>query len=71
MLEAGFDLAQNPEAARADAIRRHPARRFGEPADIAAMAVWLASDEARFVSGQFFTVDGGLTAASPLQPGLF
>lgn len=71
MLEAGFDLAQNPQAAREDAIRRHPARRFGEPTDIAAMAVWLASDEARFVTGQFFTVDGGLTAASPLQPGLF
>lgn len=71
MLEAGFDLAADPEAARADAVARHPARRFGRPADIAAMAVWLASDDAAFATGQLFTVDGGLTAASPLQPGLF
>ncbi len=71
MLEAGFDLAKDPEAARADAIARHATRRFGKPADIAAMAVWLASDEAGFATGQLFTVDGGLTAASPLNPGLF
>lgn len=71
MLEAGFDLAKDPKAARADAIARHPVGRFGEPADIAAMAVWLASDEAGFANGQMFTVDGGMTAASPLNPGLF
>ncbi|QGX97576.1 SDR family oxidoreductase [Roseovarius faecimaris] len=71
MLEAGFDLAGDPEAARTDAIARHPVGRFGEPADIAAMAVWLASDEAGFANGQMFTVDGGMTAASPLNPGLF
>ncbi|SPJ28846.1 SDR family NAD(P)-dependent oxidoreductase [Falsiruegeria mediterranea] len=71
MLEAGFDLAGDPDLARTDALRRHPMRRFGQPADIAAMAVWLASDEAGFASGQMFTVDGGMTAASPLNPGLF
>ena len=71
MLEAGFDLARDPDAARADAVARHPAGRFGEPADIAAMAVWLASDEAGFATGQMFTVDGGMTAASPTNPGLF
>lgn len=71
MLEAGFDLARDPAAARADAIARHPVRRFGEPADIAAMAVWLASDEAGFATGQLFVIDGGLTAGSPLNPGLF
>ena len=38
------------------------------PEDIAAMAAWLASDEAGFVSGQFFTVDGAMTAASPIKP---
>ncbi len=71
MLEAGFDLAQDPEAARADAIARHATRRFGSPADVASMAVWLASDEAGFATGQLFTIDGGMTAASPLNPGLF
>jgi len=71
MLEAGFELAQDPAAARRDALARHGVRRFGRPGDIAAMAVWLASDEAGFATGQLFTLDGGLTAASPLNPGLF
>lgn len=71
MLEAGFDLARDPVAARKDAITRHPVGRFGEPEDVAAMAVWLASDEAGFANGQMFTIDGGMTAASPLNPGLF
>ncbi|KIC09089.1 short-chain dehydrogenase [Leisingera sp. ANG-M1] len=71
MLEAGFDLSADPQAARKDALSRHAARRFGKPADIAAMAVWLASDEAAFATGQLFTVDGGLTAASPINTGLF
>ncbi|KIC15977.1 SDR family NAD(P)-dependent oxidoreductase [Leisingera sp. ANG-Vp] len=71
MLEAGFDLSEDPQAARKDALSRHAAGRFGKPADIAAMAVWLASDEAAFATGQLFTVDGGLTAASPINTGLF
>ncbi|WP_170335778.1 SDR family NAD(P)-dependent oxidoreductase [Ruegeria arenilitoris] len=71
MLDAGFDLATDPKAARQDALARHATRRFGRPEDIASMAVWLASDEAGFATGQLFTVDGGLTAASPLSPGLF
>lgn len=71
MLDAGFDLASDPAAARADAIARHPAGRFGTPQDIAAMAVWLASDDAAFATGQLFTIDGGMTAASPLNPGAF
>ncbi|WP_171178057.1 SDR family NAD(P)-dependent oxidoreductase [Ruegeria sp. HKCCD8929] len=71
MLEAGFDLSDDPHAARQDALARHATRRFGQPADIAAMAVWLASDEAGFATGQLFTIDGGMTAASPINTGLF
>ena len=71
MLDAGFDLANDPVAAKSDALARHAVRRFGKPADIAAMAVWLASDEAGFATGQLFTIDGGMTSASPLNPGLF
>ncbi len=71
MLEAGFDLSEDPAAARKDALARHATQRFGKPADIAAMAVWLASDEAGFATGQMFTVDGGMTAASPINTGLF
>ena len=39
--------------------------------DIANIVAWLASDEAAWATGQCFTVDGGLTAASPLRPELF
>ena len=71
MLDAGFNLADDPAKARADALARHATRRFGQPGDIASMAIWLASDEASFATGQLFTLDGGMTAASPLNPGLF
>ena len=71
MLDAGFALARDPERAKSDALRRHAARRFGRPTDIASAAVWLASDEAGFATGQCFTIDGGLTASSPLQPEIF
>lgn len=71
MADAAFAVAQDPEVAKRDALARHAARRFGEPADIARVAVWLASEDAAFVTGQCVTVDGGLTAASPLNPALF
>ena len=71
MADAAFAIAKDPAAAKRDALARHPAGRFGEPADIANLAVWLASDEAEFATGQCYTLDGGMTAASPLNPGLF
>jgi meso-butanediol dehydrogenase/(S,S)-butanediol dehydrogenase/diacetyl reductase len=71
MADAAFAVADDPDAAQRDALRRHPAGRFGKTEDIAALAAWLASDEAAFATGQCYTLDGGLTAASPLNPGLF
>jgi meso-butanediol dehydrogenase/(S,S)-butanediol dehydrogenase/diacetyl reductase len=71
MADEGFDLAGDPAAARRDAIVRHPAGRMGRPTDIANIVAWLAGDEAAWATGQCFTVDGGLTAASPLRPGSF
>lgn len=40
----------------------HPLGRTGKPAEIAALVMWLASDEAAFVTGQVWTVDGGRTS---------
>jgi 3-oxoacyl-[acyl-carrier protein] reductase len=38
-----------------------PMRRLGVPEDIAKVAVFLASDESSYVTGQVLTVDGGLS----------
>ena len=38
-----------------------PLRRIGLPDDIADVAVWLSTDEARFITGQSLTVDGGMS----------
>jgi glucose 1-dehydrogenase len=53
-----------PEA-YADLMKLVPYKRIGEPEDIARVAVWLASDEAGYVTGATIYVDGGMT----LYPG--
>lgn len=50
------------EAAKAAAAALHPVGRMGEPDDIAWAAVYLLSDEAAFVTGAEFVIDGGYTA---------
>lgn len=65
----GFIETENPgKAFRDPALRswmldRVPTRSFGRPDDVAAMALFLASDEARYVTGQVMIVDGGASAA--------
>ena len=71
MATDGFALADDPERAMNDAIARHPVGRMGQPEDIANAVLWLASDQSQYVNGACITVDGGMTAASPLNPGLF
>ncbi|VEA62913.1 Glucose 1-dehydrogenase [Serratia plymuthica] len=44
-------------------IEHTPVGRMGQPEDIGDVAVWLATDEARFVTGQSLLVDGGYTIA--------
>ena len=41
---------------------RIPARRLGGPSEVASIVAFLASDEASYVSGSAYTVDGGRTA---------
>lgn len=71
MADDAFALAKDPQAAKKDALSRHPVGRFGKPSDIADLVAFLASDQSTYISGECITVDGGMTAASPLQPGLF
>ncbi|MEM8877771.1 MAG: SDR family oxidoreductase [Pseudomonadota bacterium] len=49
----------DPAAFRAGLAGIHPLRRTGEPEDVAALICWLASNDARFVTGQVWTIDGG------------
>lgn len=46
-----------------------PLQRFGNPQEVAAIALMLASDEAAYVTGAEFTIDGGLLAGSAAAPG--
>lgn len=45
--------------------RMHPLHAIGAPDDIAGLASWLLSTEARFVTGQTFVMDGGLSTVVP------
>ncbi len=57
----------NSDAASKEAnLRSHSLGRLGRPEEIANAAVWLASDESSFVTGEAIVVDGGLRAQSPL-----
>jgi NAD(P)-dependent dehydrogenase (short-subunit alcohol dehydrogenase family) len=50
------------ETARRQRLAMHPVGRFGQPEDIAGLAVFLASDESAWTTGAAFPVDGGYTA---------
>lgn len=52
----------DPEAFRRDIGRIHPVGRTGTPDEVARLICWLASDEASFITGQIYTIDGGRTA---------
>ena len=45
--------------------RMHPAGAIGEASDVASLAAWLHSDQAKFVTGQTFVIDGGISKIVP------
>jgi NAD(P)-dependent dehydrogenase (short-subunit alcohol dehydrogenase family) len=64
VIETPMTAALRADPAWRDAtLQRHPLGRFGQPEDVAAAILYLASDEAAFVTGVALPVDGGYTAA--------
>ena len=51
-----------PDDYRQQVIDGTPLRRFGQPQDVAGAVVFLASDEAAFMTGQTLMVNGGLVS---------
>src|SRR5262245_18788845 len=62
MIEGYFEAQPDQAEARRFAERLHPLGRLGRPRDIADAFVYLASDEAAWVTGSALVVDGGLTS---------
>ncbi len=62
MLQSFFHDAGNIETLKQAVRDVHPTRTYGMPEDVANLALWLASDEARYASGQLWVLDGGLSA---------
>lgn len=63
MTPASREVFRKDKALRDHCIKSSAARRVGEPVDIAKVALFLASDDAVFVSGTGIAVDGGRTGA--------
>ena len=55
-----MDSTADPDATRAPFVAAIPLNRMGRPEEIAAAALFLASDEASFVAGAELSVDGGM-----------
>lgn len=60
-LDQRINALPDPEEARKAFIARQPMERLGKTEEIAALCVYLASDESAYVTGQQFIIDGGMT----------
>ena len=65
LAEAYFQVQADPAAARAEAGKLHALWRIGQPEEIARVAVFLASDEASFMTGAAVVADGGFSTGLP------
>ncbi len=69
MWETMLGTGADRDACMAALVKDTPLQRFGTAEEVAAMAVYLASDEAAYVTGSEFNIDGGLLAGSAASPG--
>jgi meso-butanediol dehydrogenase / (S,S)-butanediol dehydrogenase / diacetyl reductase len=67
LAEGYFEAQPDPGAARAAAGKLHALWRIGRPEEVGRTAVFLASDDASFITGAAFTVDGGFSSGLPPQ----
>jgi meso-butanediol dehydrogenase/(S,S)-butanediol dehydrogenase/diacetyl reductase len=64
--DAYINAQQNPQAAWEGLYHMHPLGRVGEPDDVGRLAVYLAGEDSRFITGQVIVIDGGRTSKLPL-----
>jgi len=67
LAEGYFEAQPDPQAARTAAEKLHALWRIGRPEEVGRAAVFLASDEASFITGAALTVDGGFSSGLPPQ----
>jgi 3(or 17)beta-hydroxysteroid dehydrogenase len=68
MWDAMLGEGPDRELAMASFVKDTPMKRFGDPDEVATLAVMLASDEAQYMTGAELTIDGGLLAGSAAAP---
>jgi NAD(P)-dependent dehydrogenase (short-subunit alcohol dehydrogenase family) len=69
MWEAMIGNGPDREAKMAALVKDTPLKRFGTVEELASLVVFLASDEAPYITGSEFDIDGGLLAGSAASPG--
>lgn len=60
MARNAWATAENPEAVLQDSINMHVLKRIGRPEEVGELIVFLCSDKATFITGQYIRIDGGL-----------
>ena len=60
-LQTRLDALPNPEEVKENFLKLQKMGRFGKPEEVAKLAVYLASDESTFTTGQEFIIDGGMS----------
>lgn len=60
MLRWAIEQSPNPKEVFNECERMHPMKRIAKPEEVAELILYLASDKAGFITGQYFRIDGGL-----------